>query len=64
MIEVVVPCLSEELFTLKKNYTVALQVEHAYGKWPETLGNSFFIDSEWLIPDLIDMVRLRLEEIL
>jgi len=45
LIETVSPCLSEELFTLKKNYTVVKEVPYAVGKWPESLGNSFFIDS-------------------
>jgi hypothetical protein len=45
MIEVIIPCLSKEMFTLKKNYTIALQVANPFGKWPEQLGNSFFIDS-------------------
>jgi len=57
LIEIIIPCLSEELFTLKKNYKVAVSVDHANGKWPEALGNSFFIDSKWLVPDLYDMVN-------
>lgn len=61
LIELIVPCLSEDLFTLKKNYTVAVSVEHSQGKWPETLGNSFFIDSQWLLPDLLEMLQQRFE---
>jgi hypothetical protein len=45
LIEVIIPCLSKDMFTLKKNYTVALEVGDPKGKWPEQLGNSFFIDS-------------------
>ena len=40
-----------------------MAVDHAYGKWPEHLGNSFFTDSRWLIPDLIDMTKRRIFEI-
>jgi ABC-type antimicrobial peptide transport system permease subunit len=64
LIELVIPCLSEELFTLKKNYTVVKEVPYAVGKWPESLGNSFFIDSEWLVPDFIDMAKQKLEDVL
>lgn len=40
------------------------EVKLAAGKWPESLGNSFFIDSSWLIPDLVDMAKQRLQEVL
>jgi hypothetical protein len=64
LIETVIPCLSEELFTLKKNYTVVNEVPYAVGKWPESLGNSFFCDSQYMVPDLVDMAQQRLQEIL
>ena len=28
------------------------------------IGNSFFTDSQWLVPDLIDMIKQRLNEVL
>lgn len=59
-----IPCLYEDLFTFKKNYTVVKEVPYAVGKWPESLGNSFFIDSEFLLPDFIDMAKNRLQEVL
>jgi len=64
LIEVVIPCISESFFTLKKNYTVVKEVPYAAGKWSESLGNSFFMDSQYMIPDFIDMAKQRLEETL
>jgi hypothetical protein len=49
ILEIVLPCLSEDLLTIKKNYTIVASSDYAYGKWPDTLGNSFFTDSNWLI---------------
>ena len=63
LIESLIPCLSEELFTLKKNYTVALEVSHAFGKWPEAFGNSFFVESKWLVSDLIEMAKIKIYEL-
>jgi hypothetical protein len=39
-------------------------VPHALGKWPETIGNSFFCESKWLVPDLLDMIRDRLSDVI
>ena len=60
----VLPCLTEELFTLQMNHTIALGVPESLGKWPETLGNSFYVDSQWLIPNLVHMVEQRCLETL
>ena len=49
---------------MKKNYTVVKEVPYAAGKWSESLGNSFFMDSQYMIPDFIDMAKQRLEETL
>lgn len=59
-IKVILPCMTEDLFVLRKNYTVALTTEGSSGKWPEQLGNSFFIDSQYLIPDFVTMMRERI----
>ena len=64
IIEIFAPCLSEDLLTLKKNYTITKVVPHALGKWPETIGNSFFCESKWLVPDLLDMIKDRLTEVI
>lgn len=56
----VITCFSENFFTLKKNYTIVKEVPYAFGKWPESLGNSFYMDSEYLLPDLIEMANSRL----
>lgn len=64
LIEKIIPCISENLFTLKKSYKIAVAVDMTYGKWPEALGNSFFIDSQWIVPDLIIMLKQRLQEVL
>jgi hypothetical protein len=64
LIEVVIPCLEENMLTLNKDYTVVKEVPLAAGKWPESLGNSFFIESEWLLPDFIDMAKEKLQTVL
>jgi ABC-type antimicrobial peptide transport system permease subunit len=63
-IENLIPCLTEELFILRKNYTVKQEMEHTFGKWPDFLGNSYFIESKWLVPDLIDMFKEKLDQFL
>ena len=50
------PCTSPEIFTLRKDYTVVEGVDATNGKWPNSLGNGWFTDSEYLIDDLIDMI--------
>lgn len=40
-----------------KQYKVVKSVERANGKWSQSLGNSFFIDSEWLLPDFVQMLE-------
>jgi hypothetical protein len=60
-IETLIPCLKEELFVISKNYTVAQEMDWTYGKWPDFLGNSYFIDSQWLYLDIIDMLLDKIE---
>ena len=64
IIEIFAPCLSEDLLTLKKTYIITKAVPHAMGKWPETIGNSFFCESKWLVPDLLDMIKDRVSEVI
>jgi len=54
--ETLIPCLKEELFVISKNYTIAQEMDWTYGKWPDFLGNSYFIESQWLYLDIIDMI--------
>ena len=56
LIEIILPCTSPEIFTMKKSYKVVETVEDNRGKWPNSLGNGWFTDSRYLIEDLIDMI--------
>jgi hypothetical protein len=53
----VLPYLREEDFILKKKYKVRAGISSVYGKWPQTFGNAFFIDSQFLLQDVYDMTR-------
>lgn len=56
LIEIVLPCTTPDIFTVKKTYTIVEAVDDTYGKWPNQLGNGWFTDSQFLIDDLIDMI--------
>ena len=56
LIEAVLPCTTPEIFTLRKNYTVVEGVEDNRGKWPNSLGNGWFTDSNFIVDDLVDMI--------
>jgi len=62
LIETVIPCLDPNFLMLKKSYTVKREIAHSFGKWPEVMGNGFYIDSNYLIDDLIDMVKEKVYE--
>lgn len=34
------------------------------GKWPEAMGNTFFCESKWLVPDLLDMLSERISAVI
>lgn len=55
IINAICPCLTPEIFMVKKQYTVVKSVERSEGKWSQSLGNSFFIDSQYMLPDLVEM---------
>lgn len=57
LIEKIVPCTSPESFILTKQYKVKEAIEQSYGKWPDQLGNGFWIESEYLLDDLMDMAK-------
>lgn len=59
LVEVLLPCLDKEVFTLTKDYKVAISSEFSYGKWPEALGSSFFMDSSWILKDLVDIIASK-----
>ena len=63
MVELLLPCLKEDIFTIRKNYTIVASSDYANGKWPEQLGHSFFVDSNWIVEDLIDMINQRIKEL-
>jgi len=63
-VEILLPCMSSDLFTISKNYKIVAQSEYSYGKWPQQLGNSFFTDSSWIVEDLVDMVKSRIKELI
>lgn len=56
LIEIILPCTTPEVFTMKKTYTVVEAVDDTRGKWPSSLGNGWFTDSKYLVEDLIDMI--------
>ena len=39
-------------------------MDWAYGKWPDQLGNAYFIDSKWLMLDIVDMLKEKIEAFL
>lgn len=43
-------------FHLTKNYTVLKGVEKSYAKWPKAFGNAIFVDSKYLIENIIEMI--------
>ena len=62
LIETVVPCTTHKLFVLKKDYKVVEGVQRTYGKWPDSFGNAFFIDQNYLLRDFADMVKEKVYE--
>lgn len=61
LIEAVLPCTTPEIFTLRKNYTIVEGVDDNRGKWPNSLGNGWFTDSNFIVDDLIDMIVNTIE---
>lgn len=52
--------MRHEDFVLKKNYTIVKRIEHSFGKWPSTYGNSFFLDSKFLLYDILELVKTNI----
>ena len=57
LIETLIPCTTPKTFVLNKQYKVVEAPQTTNGKWPDPFGNGFFIDSNYLLTDLIDMVK-------
>ena len=60
LIERIVPCTTPETFVLTKKYKIVEAPTTTYGKWPDPYGNGFFIDSNYLLGDLADMVKAKI----
>jgi hypothetical protein len=49
LLEQIVPCTDEQTFVVTRDYTLAHSLDTVYGKWPEQLGNGFYVESEYLL---------------
>ncbi len=47
-------------FVLKKKFKIARSVKMTYGKWPSMYGNAVFIDSNYVLEDLVHMISHNL----
>jgi len=61
ILDLLLPHLIESDFILQRNYTITHAVDQTFGKWPSIYGNSFFIDSKYLLQDFIDMIRQNID---
>jgi hypothetical protein len=43
-------------FHLVRNYTVLKGIDKPYAKWPRAFGNAIFIDSKYLLENIIEMI--------
>lgn len=57
ILNLIIPHLREDDFVLKKKYKIVKSVTSTYGKWPITYGNAFFLDSRYLVDDIVDMIH-------
>lgn len=60
IIEVILRSMKHEDFILKRNYTIVKRIDHSFGKWPSTYGNSFFVDSKFLLYDILEMSKTNI----
>ena len=60
LVEMIIPCTTPDNFILSKEYVLDQTVEHSFGKWPDQFGNGFYIEAEYILEDLIEMVREKL----
>jgi hypothetical protein len=59
VLEVILRNMKHDDFILKRNYTISKRIDHSYGKWPSTYGNSFFVDSRYLLFDILEMAKIN-----
>ena len=64
VLDYILPYVREEDFILKKNYKIKTQVHSVFGKWPQTYGNAYFIDSKFLLQDGYDMFKNNVQKYL
>ena len=60
LIETLIPCTTPETFILNKHYKVVAAPQTSSGKWPDSFGNGFFIDSNYVLVDLVNMLVEKL----
>ena len=60
LVEILIPCTSPSSFVFNKAYKVVAAPRTSSGKWPDSFGNGFFVDSSYLLTDLIDMAKTKL----
>ena len=60
LIEKLIPCTTPETFILNKHYKVVAAPQTSQGKWPDSFGNGFFIDSNYVLTDLVNMLTEKL----
>ena len=63
LVEILLPCMKEDFLTVKKSYKIQIVTDEPLGKWPAQLGNSYFLESKWLLEDLIDMLVTKTQDI-
>ena len=57
VLDLIIPFINEQDFILKKSYKVKESIDSNYGKWPNTYGNAYFLDSKFLLQDVMDMFK-------
>ena len=62
LIQVIAPWITPDQFILSKRFKIVKEVSNANGKWPETMGNGFFIDSNYIYHYLVEMFKNKIFE--
>jgi hypothetical protein len=57
LIEKAIACIDADSFKLHKKFKVVKAVDTVYGKWPETMGNGFFIDKRFIFDYVVTMIE-------
>jgi len=54
----------DDTFVMKKKYKIvdAIDPTKSWGKFPQALGNVFFVDSHYLLTDLLDMFHNKVQK--